>query len=103
MRYAVIGGDVRFAHLVSMLNESEREAVGFLQEHAGGEARPLKELANYSVLISNWPMRWPLSDADTSEEEILGNIAPGSVLLLCGPGFPKEKRWDLQYVNLWAD
>ena len=103
MRYAVIGGDVRFAHLVSMLNESEREAVGFLQEHAGGEKRPLKELRDFSVLISNWPLRWPLSDMDTSEEEILSNIAPGSVLLLCGPGFPKEKRWDLQYVNLWAD
>ena len=55
------------------------------------------------MLISNWPLRWPLSDADTSEEEILENIAPGSVLLLCGPGFPREKRWDLQYVNLWAD
>ena len=103
MRYAVIGGDVRFAHLVSMLNESDREAVGFLQEHAGGENRPLKELRDFSVLISNWPMRWPLSGTDTSEEEILKNIAPGSVLLLCGPGFPKEKRWDLQYVNLWAD
>ena len=103
MRYAVLGGNVRFAHLVSMLNESEREAVGFLQEHAGGENRPLNQLRDFSVLISNWPLRWPLSGADTSEEEILSNIAPGSVLLLCGPGFPKEKRWDLQYVNLWAD
>ena len=103
MRYAVIGGDVRFAHLVSMLNESDREAVGFLQEHAGGAALPLENLRQYGALISNWPMRWPLSGADTSEEEILSNIAPGSVLLLCGPGFPKEKRWDLQYVNLWED
>ena len=103
MRYAVIGGDVRFAHLVSMLNESKREAVGFLQEHAGGQPLPLDQLREFSALISNWPMRWPLSDADTSEEEVLENISPGSVLLLCGPGFPKEKRWDLQYVNLWAD
>lgn len=31
------------------------------------------------------------------------NLAPGSVLLLCGPKFPAEHRWDLQYINLWAD
>ena len=30
-------------------------------------------------------------------------IAPGSALLLCGPKFPRRRRWDLQYVNLWED
>lgn len=103
MRYAVIGGDVRFAHLVSMLNESDREAVGFLQERAGGGMLPLENLRQYSVVISNWPMRWPLSNVETNEVEVLENIAPGSVLLLCGPKFPKDRRWDLQYVNLWED
>lgn len=103
MRYAVLGGDVRFAHLVAMLNESGREAVGFLQEKADGGSSSLKELKKYSCIISNWPMRWPLSNRDVSETEIFEYIAPGSVLLLCGPKFPKERRWDLQYVNLWED
>ena len=103
MRYAVIGGDMRFAHLTSMLNEGGREAAGFLQERAGGAERALKELGKYSCVISNWPMRWPLSRVETDEGEILRNIAPGSALLLCGPRFPRERRWDLQYVNLWED
>lgn len=103
MRYAVIGGDVRFAHLVCMLDESGREAAGFLQDRAGGGAPPLKELRGFDVLISNWPMRWPLSDVETCAEEILENMAPGSVLLLCGPKFPQDRRWDLQYVNLWEE
>ena len=103
MRYAVIGGDVRFAHLTAMLNESGREAVGFLQEKAGGGTPKLSELEKFSCIISNWPMRWPLSDRELSESDILEHIAPGSVLLLCGPKFPQRRRWDLQYVNLWED
>lgn len=103
MRYAVIGGDMRFAHLVCMLNESGREAVGFLQDQAGGDARALQELAKHSCIITNWPMRWPLSGVETNDGEILENIAPGSVLLLCGPKFPRDRRWDLQYINLWED
>ena len=103
MRYAVVGGDMRFAHLTSMLNESGREATGFLQEGAGGDDLALKELRRFSCVISNWPMRWPLSRTETSEGEILENIAPGSALLLCGPKFPRDRRWDLQYVNLWED
>ena len=104
MRYAVIGGDVRFAHLVAMLNESGRDAVGFLQEKAGGDALNLAELEKFSCVISNWPMRWPLSEGRcVSEEEVMEHIAPGSVLLLCGPKFPQRRRWDLQYVNLWED
>jgi len=103
MRYAVLGGDVRFVHLVAMLNESGREAAGFLQEKADGANMSLAGLRKYSCIISNWPMRGPLSDRAVSEKEILEYIAPGSVLLLCGPKFPKERRWDLQYVNLWED
>ena len=103
MRYAVIGGDVRFAHLVAMLNESGREAVGFLQEKAGGGAPALADLEKFSCIISNWPMRWPLSEGEHSDSEIMEHIAPGSVLLLCGPKFPQHRRWDLQYVNLWED
>ena len=103
MRYAVIGGDVRFAHLVAMLNEGGREATGFFQEKAGGAKAPLKDLKKTSCIISNWPMRCPLSETEICEAEIFEHIAPGSVLLLCGPKFPKERRWDLQYVNLWED
>ena len=103
MRYAVLGGDMRFAHLVAMLNESGREATGFLQEKADGAAVPLTDLEGYSCIISNWPVRAPLSDAAFSEETVLEHVSPGSVLLLCGPGFPKGRRWDLQYVNLWED
>lgn len=103
MRYAVLGGDMRFVHLVAMLNESGREAAGFLQEKADGAGAPLKELGKYSCIISNWPMRWPLSDREVRETEIFEHIAPGSVLLLCGPKFPSERRWDLQYINLWED
>ena len=105
MRYAVIGGDMRFAHLVAMLNESGRDAVGFLQEKAGGGSPDLRELEKFSCIIANWPMRWPLSDEARrlSDEEIMEHIAPGSVLLLCGPKFPQRRRWDLQYVNLWED
>lgn len=103
MRYAVLGGDMRFAHLVSMLNESGREAVGFLQEQAAGSGPALEDLSRFSCIISNWPMKWPLSAAEIGEEAIFENIAPGSVLLLCGPKFPQNRRWDLQYENLWED
>lgn len=102
MRYAVIGGDIRLAHLVRMLNESGRTASGFLQEKAGN-ANPLARLKNFSCVIANWPLRWPLSDAETSEAEIMNAIAPGTTLLLCGPGFPSKRRWDLEYINIWAD
>jgi hypothetical protein len=94
---------MRFVHLVAMLNESGREAAGFLQEKAEGTEIPLRELGKYSCIISNWPMRRPLSDREVDEAKILEQIAPGSVLLLCGPKFPRERRWDLQYVNLWED
>ena len=103
MRYAVIGGDVRFAHLVAMLNESGRDAVGFLQEKAGGGSPDLADLEKFSCVIANWPMRWPLSEKECTEAEVMEHIAPGSVLLLCGPKFPQHRRWDLQYVNLWED
>ena len=103
MRYAVIGGDVRFAHLVAMLNESGRDAVGFLQDRAGGDTPALSELEKFSCIISNWPMRWPLTGRECSEAEVMEHIAPGSALLLCGPKFPEHRRWDLQYVNLWED
>lgn len=103
MRYAVVGGDMRFAHLVRMLQESGREAEGFLQQEAGGRNLPLEDLKKYDCIVSNYPMRWPLSSQQISQEKIMENIAPGSVLLLCGPRFPKERRWDLQYINLWED
>ena len=103
MHYAVIGGGMRFAHLAQMLNEEDGAACGFFHEKAGGEAKPVRDIGKYSRLISNWPMRFPLSDREVKPEEIMENIEPGSVMLLCGPKFPKEKRWDLQYVNLWAD
>jgi len=102
MRYAILGGDIRFAHLVQMLRESGREAAGFLQG-AAGEDHALTELKNHSCIISNWPMKWPLSKAETAEAEIMANIAPGSIMLLCGPKFPANRRWDLQYINLWED
>lgn len=103
MRYGILGGDMRFVHLVQMLRESGRHAVGFLQETAGGEDLKLERLHGCDCIISNWPMKWPLSTRQTSAEEILSCIAPGSVLLLCGPQFPSKRRWDLQYVNLWQD
>ena len=103
MRYAVLGGDMRFAHLAKMLAEEGRMAAGFLQENAGGGQYPLERLKKCDCIVANWPMKWPLSDAETSEAEIMENIAPGSVMLLCGPQFPRERRWDLQYVNLWED
>ena len=103
MRYAVIGGDMRFVHMVRMLEESGRPAAGFLQERAGGNALPLERLHDHSCIIANWPVKQPLAEQERSMEEIMGHIAPGSVLLLCGPGFPKERRWDLQYENIWDD
>lgn len=103
MRYAVLGGDMRYAHLARMLQESGRTATGFLQEMAGGEALPLKEMRKYDCIISPYPMRCPLSAREVSETEIMENIASGSVMLLCGPKFPEKRRWDLQYVNLWED
>lgn len=103
MRYAILGGDMRFAHLTRMLQESGRQADGFLQEGAGGKMRAIGDIADYSCVISNWPMRWPLSERDTNAEEIMAAFTPGSVLLLCGPQFPANRRWDLQYINLWED
>ena len=103
MRYAVVGGGIRFAHLVSMLNEEGSKACGFFHEKAGGQSRDVKEIGKYSLIISNWPMKFPLTDKEITQEEIMKNIEPGSVLLLCGPKFPKDRRWDIQYVNLWSD
>lgn len=103
MRYAVLGGDMRFVHLTAMLNESGREAIGFLQGETQGNEVTLTDLKKCSCIISNWPMRWPLSDAKIEPSEILDRIVSGSVLLLCGPHFPKKHRWDLQMVNLWED
>lgn len=103
MRYAILGGDMRFAHLAQMLKESGRHAAGFLQEQAGGQDLDPAQLRGYSCILSNWPMKWPLSKRETNPEELLSYIAPGSVLLLCGPQFPQRRRWDLQYVNLWQD
>lgn len=103
MRYAVLGGDMRFAHLAAMLNESGRQAAAFFQEKAGGKNLPPEDLKKYSCFISNWPMKRPLCEGAIGDEAILESIQPGSVLLLCGPGFPQSKRWDLQYINLWED
>ena len=103
MRYAVIGGDIRFAHLARMLSEAGRDARGVLQEKAGVESIPLSELRKCSAVISNWPMHWPLAEKGADEGEIFEYLQPGTTLLLCGPKFPAERRWDLQYVNLWAD
>ena len=103
MHYAVIGGGMRFAHLAHMLCEEGSTACGFFHEKAGGVERSIRDIGKYSLIVSAWPMRFPLSDAKVNAEEIMENIEPGSVLLLCGPKFPKERRWDLQYVNLWAD
>lgn len=103
LNYAVIGGDMRFAHLTKLLEESGRSAVGFFQETAGGGIHAPEELHRFSAVISNWPMRFPLTGTEPAQAEILRNMAPGTSLLLCGPKFPGEKRWDLQYANLWAD
>lgn len=103
MRYAVLGGGMRFVHLVGMLKKEGSTAEGFFQEKAGGRSIPVREIGKYSLLIANWPMRFPLSDQEIDAREIMENIEAGSVLLLCGPQFPKNRRWDLQYVNLWAD
>ena len=103
MRYGIVGGDMRFAHLAEMLREEGRMAAGFLHERAGGGCYLLERLQRCDCIIANWPMKWPLTDREISERDIMENIAAGSVLLLCGPQFPSEKRWDLQYVNLWED
>lgn len=103
MRYAVVGGDMRFAHLVSMLRESGRSTEGFFLEKAGIGEQSIEELGKSGVIISNWPLRLPLTDREADIEKILAGIAPGSTLLLCGPKFPAEKRRDLRYVNLWED
>lgn len=103
MRYAVIGGGMRFAHLAEMLNEEGSQAQGFFQEKAGGEKVSAREIGKYSAIISNWPMRFPLAEDEIDPQTVMDQIESGSVLLLCGPKFPSERRWDLQYVNLWAD
>ena len=103
MRYGIVGGDLRFVHLAEMLREDGHLAAGFLHEKAGGGCYLLERLKKCDCIISNWPMKWPLTDRQVSEHDIMENIASGSVLLLCGPQFPTERRWDLQYVNLWQD
>lgn len=103
MRYGIVGGDLRFAHLAEMLREDGHMAAGFLHEKAGGGCYLLERLKKCDCIISNWPMKWPLTEQRISESDIMDNIASGSVLLLCGPQFPSERRWDLQYVNLWQD
>lgn len=103
MRYGIVGGDMRFAHLAEMLREEGRMAAGFLHDKVGGGCYLLEQLGKCDCIIANWPMKWPLTEREISERDIMENIASGSVMLLCGPQFPSEKRWDLQYVNLWED
>lgn len=103
MRFGIVGGDMRFAHLAQMLREEGRSSADFLQEKAGGDRRSLEELKNCDCVVANWPMKWPLSDQSVTEAEIMEKLASGTVLLLCGPSFPDERRWDLQYVDLWKD
>lgn len=103
MRYAVIGGDMRFAHLARMLEEAGRYAMAFFHEKSGAEPVPLEALSDFDVAVSCWPMRWPCTDREIGADEILDRLAPGSTLLLCGPQFPQERKWQLQYVNLWED
>lgn len=100
MRYAVIGGDMRFAHLVSMLEESGREARGFFQQRREDAAEQLWE---YDSIITNWPMRFPLVEGEVCSEELIGRIASGSRLLCVGPSFPEDGIACLKCVNLWAD
>lgn len=92
MKYAVVGGDVRFAHLARMLSEGGRDAQGFLQE---GMEQDLSRLSEYDHVLSRWPM-------DRSGE-VMDALSPGTALLLCGPEFPRDRRDDLRYVNLWSD
>jgi len=103
MRYGIVGGDMRFAHLAEMLREDGHLAAGFLHEKAGGGCYLLERLRNCDCVIANWPMKWPLTERELTQDDIMDHLSPGTVLLLCGPQFPKEKRWDLQYVNLWSD
>lgn len=101
MDYAVVGGDVRFAHLASMLQESGRSAKGFLH----GETDDLAEIGRCGAVLTNWPMKWPMHRGEMSAEAILSHVSSGSTMLLCGPKFPDEKarRPDLKWVDLWAD
>lgn len=103
MRYGIVGGDMRFVHLAEMLRGDGHMAAGFLHEKAGGGCYLLERLRNCDCIIANWPMKWPLTERELTQDDIMKNLSPGTVLLLCGPQFPAEKRWDLQYVNLWAD
>ncbi len=100
MRYAVIGGDMRFVHLVSMLEESGREARGFFQQRREDAAERLGE---YDSIITNWPMRFPLAEGEVSSEEVIGRLAEDGRLLCVGPRFPEEGIAGLKCVNLWAD
>ena len=92
MKYAVVGGDVRFAHLARMLAEGGRDAQGFLQQ---GTNQDVAQLADYDCVLSRWPM--------DRCDEVMRAIPSGATLLLCGPKFPEERRSDLRYVNLWSD
>ena len=92
MKYAVVGGDVRFAHLARMLAEGGRDAQGFLQQ---GTNQDVAQLADYDCVLSRWPM--------DRCDEVMRAIPSGTTLLLCGPKFPEERRSDLRYVNLWSD
>lgn len=92
MKYAVVGGDVRFAHLARMLAEGGRIAQGFLQQ---GTNSDIAQIADYDCVLS----RWPMDQCDA----VMRAIPSGATLLLCGPAFPDAHRSDLKYVNLWSD
>ena len=92
MKYAVVGGEVRFAHLARMLAEGGRDAQGFLQQ---GTNQDVAQLADYDCVLSRWPM--------DRCDEVMRAIPSGTTLLLCGPKFPEARRSDLRYVNLWSD
>ena len=75
MKYAVVGGDVRFAHLARMLAEGGRDAQGFLQQ---GTNQDVAQLADYDCVLSRWPM--------DRCDEVMRAIPSGAMLLLCGKG-----------------
>lgn len=98
MDYAIVGGDARFAYLTRLLclcGHDARAVNGVECGVPGVIAAERSELSQARTVVMNWPC--------PDGEEILEKLPPGTRVLFCGPGEPKDVPEGLKFTDLWKD
>lgn len=98
MDYAVIGGDMRFAYLVRLLQScgyDARAVNGMPCDVPGVPAAEMNELPSAKAAVMNWPC--------ADGEKALEKLPKGSKVYFCGPGEPTGIPTGLEVFDLWKD